>query len=125
MGLFDSILGNASEVSAEVIQKDFGPLLLDGETVEAAFQIFRDKWVFTSKRLIMQDVQGLTGSKKDYHSVPYKSITQFSVETAGSFDTDCELKIWVSSQSAPYVKDLKKGTDVVRLQRTLAHFVCK
>lgn len=125
MGLFNALLGNASQVSAEDIQKEFGPILTEGETVEAAFKLIRDKWVFTNRRLIMQNIQGLTGSKKEYHTIPYKSITQFAVETAGSFDADCDLKIWVSSQAAPYEQNLKKGTDVVGLQKTLAHFVCK
>lgn len=73
----------------------------------------------------MQDIQGLTGSKKEYHSIPYKSITQFSVETAGSFDTDCDLKVWVSTQAAPFTKNLERGTNVVGLQKTLAYFTCK
>ena len=125
MSLFQSLLGNASSVSAEEIQKEFGPVLLEDEVVEAAFKIFRDKWVFTNRRLIMQDVQGLTGSKKSYHTLPYKAITQFSVETAGTLESDCDLKIWVSSQAMPYSKELKKGTDVVGLQRMLARHVCK
>jgi hypothetical protein len=125
MSLFQSLLGNASSVSAEEIQKEFGPVLLEDEVVEAAFKIFRDKWVFTNRRLIMQDVQGLTGSKKSYHTLPYKAITQFSVETAGTLESDCDLKIWVSSQATPYTKELKKGTDVVGLQRMLARHVCK
>ena len=48
--------------------------------METAFKIFRDKWVFTNKRLIMQNTQGITGAKREYHSIPYKSITHFSIE---------------------------------------------
>ena len=91
----------------------------------AKSQIFRDKWIFSSKRLIMLDVQGITGSKKEYHSIPYRSITHFSVETAGTFDSDCELQIWVHGAAQPLKKDLKRGIDVVGLQKALAAFTCK
>jgi hypothetical protein len=119
------LLGNASEIDPKELEKDFAPVLFDGEEIESAFKIFRDKWIFTGKRLIMLDVQGLTGTKKEYHTIPYKSITQFSVETAGSFDLDSEIKIWISSQTNPYTKELKKGIDIVGLQKKLAYYVCK
>ncbi|WP_044212728.1 PH domain-containing protein [Flammeovirga sp. OC4] len=125
MGFFSNLTGNASELNAEDLEADFADVIYDGETVEAAFKIFRDKWVFTNKRLIVLDVQGLTGKKKEYHSIPYKSITQFLVETAGNFDSDAELKIWLSGQSEPLQYELSSGVDVVSLQKTLAKNVCK
>jgi hypothetical protein len=118
-------MGNATELNPAELQSEFTGVLTEGENIEAAFKIFRDKWVFTNKRLIMQDVQGLTGSKKSYHSIPYKSITHFLVETAGSFDADCELEIWVAGSPTSLKKELKKGIDVVGLQKTLAKFICK
>lgn len=124
MGIFDHIMGNASEVSIEDIQRDFKDVLFEGEELQAAFKIFRDKWVFTNKRLIMQDIQGITGSKKEYHSIPYKSIYHFSVESAGTFDADCELKIWIAGSAVPLQKELKKGIDILGLQRVLAYYVC-
>lgn len=125
MGLFSSLMGNASEIDANELQKDFTHVLFEGEQIQSAFKIFRDKWVFTNKRLIMVDVQGMTGSKKEYHSVPYKSITHFLVETAGTFDADCEIQIWISGAATPFKKELKKGIDVISLQKTLAGFICK
>lgn len=125
MGFLSNLTGNASELNAEELEANFGDVIFEGESIEAAFKIFRDKWVFTNKRLIVLDVQGLTGSKKEYHSIPYKSITQFLVETAGSFDADSEIKIWISSQSEPLTYELKKGVDVVALQKILAKNVCK
>lgn len=79
-----------------------------------------DMWIFTGHRLIMIDKEGLTGSKVTYHSVLYRSITQFSVETAGSFDADSELKIWVSGVGTPITNEFKRGTDVVGIQKYLA-----
>ncbi|AGP79185.1 hypothetical protein I633_17645 [Alteromonas mediterranea 615] len=98
MGLFDTIMGNASETSAADVQEELTPILAANETVTSAFKLVRDLSVFTNKRLILIDKQGLTGRKVNYHSIPYKSITQFIVETAGHFDTDAELKIWLSGK---------------------------
>jgi len=120
MGLLSSLLGNASEIDIQQVQSDLAPVLIPGETVNRGFKIFRDLFVFTEHRLILVDVQGLTGSKVSYHSVLYRSITQFSVETAGSFDADAELKIWVSGGGEPISKEFKKGTDVVGIQKHLA-----
>ena len=64
--------------------------------MQAAYQLVRDVFIFTDRRLILVDKQGVTGRKVQYHSVPYKSITHFSVETAGTFDLDAELTIWIS-----------------------------
>jgi Bacterial PH domain len=125
MSFLSNLMGNATELNPTELQSEFASVLFEGENIESAFKIFRDKWVFTNKRLIMQDVQGMTGSKKEYHSVPYKSITHFLVETAGSFDADCEIEIWVSGSPTSLKKELKKGIDVVGLQKTLASYICK
>ena len=124
MGLLSNLMGNASEVDPKELENEFSDILSDQEKIEAAFKIFRDKWIFTNKRLIMQDVQGMTGKKKEYHSVPYKSISHFLVETAGSFDADCEIKIWISGNPNPLEKELKKGINVIGLQKILASYIC-
>jgi Bacterial PH domain len=120
MGLFDGLLGHGSSVDPADLAKRLDGVLIEGEQVGLAFKVIRDVFVFTDKRLILIDVQGITGSKVDYMSVPYRAITSFSVETAGTFDLDSELKIWVSGTSDPVTKTLKKGTDVRGIQRALA-----
>jgi len=125
MSFFSNLMGNATELNPAELKAEFANVLFAGEEIESAFKIFRDKWVFTNKRLIMQDVQGMTGSKKEYHTVPYKSITHFLVETAGSFDSDCEIEIWISGSATSLKKELKKGIDVIGLQKTLASYICK
>lgn len=72
-------------------------LLLEGEQVLEAYKSMRDGVVFTNKRIIAVNVQGITGSKKDYTSLPYKNIVAYSVETAGTFDLDSELEIYFSA----------------------------
>ena len=74
-----------------------GPMLLDDEEVIEAFKSVRDKLIFTNKRIIAVNVQGVTGKKVDYTSLPYSRIQAFSVETAGVFDSDCELEVYISS----------------------------
>lgn len=71
------------------------------------------------------DKQGVTGKKVDYHSIPYKSITHFSIETAGSFDLDAELKIWISGTQLPIQKQFNKSLNIYELQSVLAAYVLK
>ena len=125
MSILNNLFGNATEVDVEELRKEFGEILVDGEEIEAAFRIFRDKWVFTNKRLIMLDVQGVTGSKREYRSIPYHSIDQFSVETGGTFDDDCEMKLWIKGMHEPLKKEFKRNVDVKALQRMLAKHILK
>jgi len=71
-------------------------LFVKGEESLGAFKGIRDGVVFTNKRIIALNVQGLTGKKRDYTSLPYRNIAAYSVETAGTFDLDAELDIWLS-----------------------------
>jgi hypothetical protein len=120
MGLISSLLGNAAELDVAKLEAELAPVLVPGETIGRAFQIFRDRFVFTDHRLILIDKQGLTGAKISYHSILYRSITQFQVETAAGFDTDAELKIWVAGGGPPITREFKKSTDIVALQQYLA-----
>ncbi|MEZ7499225.1 PH domain-containing protein [Flavobacterium sp. Arc3] len=124
MGIFSALLGNAGAVTQEQLTKEFGQLLIDGEEIELGFKLIRDTFIFTTKRLILVDKQGLTGSKTEYKSISYKSISRFSIETAGTFDLDAELKIWVSSELQPSIKkQFNKSVNVYEVQKVLAHHV--
>lgn len=125
MGLIDGIMGNASKIDAAKIQQEFNKILATGEQVEHAYQLIRDYFVFTNKRLVLVDKQGLTGSKMEYHSIPYRSITHFSVETGGHFDLDAELKIWVSGVTAPIQKQFNKKLSIYEVQSVLAGYVLR
>ena len=101
-------------------------LLIEDEAIELGFKLIRDTFIFTTKRLILIEKQGITGSKIAYKSIVYKSISRFSVETAGTFDLEAELKIWVSSESNPsIVKQFNKSVNVYDVQTVLAHHVLK
>ncbi|MGB3681390.1 MAG: PH domain-containing protein [Rubrobacteraceae bacterium] len=123
MGLLDGMMGNASEIEVSEIQEDFSQVLSGEERIEKAYRLLRDLFVFTNKRLILVDKQGLTGNKVEYHSLPYKSITHFSVETAGHFDLDAELKIWISGNPMPIQKRFNKNLNIYEVQSVLAGYV--
>nr|WP_321255893.1 PH domain-containing protein [uncultured Pseudodesulfovibrio sp.] len=125
MGFLDGLMGNATEVSVEEIEQELSPILGNNEHVERAFKVVRDMYIFTSGRLILIDKQGLTGKKVDYLSIPYRSISTFSVESAGHFDLESELTLWVSGRHDPIKKELKKGSDVVGIQKLLANKILK
>lgn len=72
------------------------PMFAPGEQIIQTFRGIRDGVVFTNKRIITINVQGITGKKKDFTSLPYSKIQAFSVETAGVFDLDSELDLWFS-----------------------------
>jgi hypothetical protein len=126
MGIFSALMGNAGAVDQQTLQKEYGKLLIEGETIELGFKLIRDTFIFTTKRLILIEKQGITGSKVEYKSIIYKSISRFSVETAGTFDLEAELKIWVSSETNPsIVKQFNKSVNVYDVQNILAHHVLK
>jgi hypothetical protein len=125
MGLLDGLMGNASKIDTAKIQSEFSELLAPGEMVEHAYQLIRDYFVFTNKRFVLVDKQGLTGSKVAYHSIPYRSITHFSIETAGTFDLDAELKIWITGTPAPIQKQFNKKLNIYEVQAVLASYVLK
>lgn len=124
MGIMDGFLGNSSSVSAEAIKEELKDVLYQGEDVKQAYKLIRDLIVFTNNRLILVDKQGMTGKKVEYHSIPYKSISHFSTETAGTFDLDAELKIYISSSTTPIQKNFKKGNSIAEVQKLLAYYVC-
>ncbi len=123
--MFQGLFGNASEVDAASLQRDLDATLIEGEQVVRGFRILRDLFIFTDRRLILIDRQGITGKKAEYHSIPYKSISHFSVETAGTFDMDAEMKIYISGNPNPYQREFRRGADIVGVQKTLAQFVLK
>ena len=83
-------------VNDNAFEKMIAPLLVEGEEHIGSYQSIRDGVVFTNKRIIAINIQGITGKKKDFTSLPYSKIQAFSVETSGMFDLDSELELWFS-----------------------------
>ncbi len=84
MGLFNAILGNAGEMSIDDATEELATILGQGEQIELAYKLIRDMIILTDRRLILIDKQGLTSRKVEYRSIPYKSITMYTVETTGT-----------------------------------------
>jgi Bacterial PH domain len=120
MGLLSKLLGHASDLTPEQAREDLDGILLPEEPVEVAFKVIRDLWVFTDRRLILVDKQGITARKVDYLVVPYRAITSYSIETAGTLDMDSELKIWTSGRTDPIEKTLKRGANIRGIQTAIA-----
>lgn len=125
MGFFDGLIGNASEVKVEKIVEEYERLLAPSERIEKAYKLVRDVFIFTNKRLVLIDKQGVTAKKVEYHSIPYRSITHFSIETAGHFDLEAELKIWISGASEPIEKTFNSSLNIYEIQTVLAEYVLR
>lgn len=105
-------------------EKVVSELLISGETVIGSYISMRDRVVFTNKRIISCNVQGITGKKVDYTSIPYSKIQTYSVETSGTFDLDAELEVWLSGVGR--VKfEIAGGTDIRALCKNISEYILK
>ena len=111
-----------SPVEPEKLMGRVGPLLVEGERIVAAFKAIRDSVVFTDKRIIAVNVQGITGKKKDFSTLPYSKIQAYSVETSGVFDLDAELELYFSSLGQ-VTFEFSAGSDVLEIQRAIAEHI--
>ena len=109
-------------VDVASVMERVSPLMIEGEGIVAAFKTVRDSVVFTNKRIIAVNVQGLIGKKVDYTSLPYSKVQTYSVETAGTFDRDCELDL-VFSGLGTVRFELGRGCDVLALNRLISSYV--
>lgn len=96
--------------------------LIDGEEVIEVFKTVRDQVVFTNKRVITANVQGITGKKIDYTSIPYSKIQMFSVETSGVIDLDCEIEFFISAVGRIRF-EIKGNFDIVRFNKIISTYV--
>ena len=104
------------------IAPSVAPILIQGENIMSCFRGARDHVVFTNKRLIAVNVQGLTGKKRDYTSLPFSKIQAFSIETAGTFDLDAELDLWFSGLGKVRL-EFKGSTDIRQIGQMIASYV--
>ncbi len=111
-------------VSECPIPNDVNDLLVEGEVAIAAYKTFRDSAIFTNKRLIVRDAQGLTGKKVEVYSLPYSSIDMWSTENAGKlFDLSAEVELW--TRAGQIKVNLQKGVDIRKLDKLIANALLK
>ncbi|MBQ7903803.1 MAG: PH domain-containing protein [Oscillospiraceae bacterium] len=101
--------------------KGIQDILVDGEDVVCCFKTVRDVAIFTNKRLIVRDTQGMTGIKKEIYSLPYKSINMYTTENAGIADINTEIELW--TRIGRFKLKLKPGADVKKIDRIIATYI--
>ena len=118
----DSAVFKLKPVDNEKARDEIRAFLINGEEIFATFKTIRDQVVFTNKRIIAVNVQGLTGSKVDYTSIPYSKIQTFSIETSGSLDLDCEIQIYISAVGK-VAFEIKGSFDIVTFNQLISEHV--
>ena len=103
------------------VPHDVQELLINGEVAERAFRTVRDVAIFTNKRLIVKDVQGLTGSKVEIYSLPYSSVHMWSTENAGMLDFTSEVELWTKAGNIKI--QLKRDINIRTFERLLAEYI--
>ena len=103
------------------VPHDVQELLINGEVAERAFRTVRDVAIFTNKRLIVKDVQGLTGSKVEIYSLPYSSVHMCSTENAGMLDFTSEVELWTRAGNIKI--QLKRDINIRTFERLLAEYI--
>ena len=124
MGIFSGIIGSASEANLDKVEKQIESIVAEDEIIEQAYQLVRDMIVLTNKRFLFIDKQGVTGRKTEYLSIPYRSIIRYSIESAGTFDLDADLKLWLSGTKDPLTFDFHKTAHVTEIVKILTRHIC-
>lgn len=120
MGLFNGFLSHPTEVSMKQISLEYGLILVDGEYVEKAYKVGKDKFILTNKRLML--ITQLKGEKQEYVTIPYSSIKKFSKECKGMLDLDAELRIWLKDETVPIKKEFKNCNGVNEIYQILSRY---
>lgn len=113
-----------TEVSTDDGKEVYDFLLLNDEIIEKSYKSIRDRLIFTNKRVIVINLQGLTNKKREYMSIPYSKISSFSCESGGNFDIDAELKIWASGFGKTWFQFFN-DIDIRPLAKLISMYVCK
>ena len=122
-GIFgDSNTFNLKEIKIEKVRSEVLDFFVVGEDIVSSFETIRDQVVFTNKRILVVNVQGITGKKRSYLSYPYSKIQYFGIETAGVLDIDSEL-ILAFNDGSTLSFDFKTNVDIVGISRTISEFV--
>ncbi len=118
----DSSVFKLKPIDNEDAKEDISAFLIDDEAIFATFKTIRDQVVFTNKRVIAANVQGITGSKVDYTSIPYSKIQTFSIETSGSLDLDCEIQLYISAVGK-VTFEIRGSFDIVTFNKMISQYV--
>ncbi len=112
------------EVEKETFEDTVSEFLIDGEETIACYKAVRDYLVFTNKRMIMVDVQGITGMKKEFEFIPYRNIQTFKVKTAGLVDIDMDVELQIVGHGKVHM-EFATSTDAGKLVRMISGFTMR
>jgi hypothetical protein len=109
-------------IKTDNVRDDFHQFLIDGESFFSVFKSIRDQVVFTNKRIIAANVQGITCAKVDYTSLPYSKIQDFSVELSGTLDLDCEIEVYLSELGVAKFQ-ITGSFDLIQFNQCISQYV--
>ena len=118
----DSNTFNLKEIKISKVRKEVLEFLLYDEEIIQAFETIRDQVVFTSKRIFVINVQGITGKKTSYISYPYSKVQYFGIETAGLLDIDSELLL-AFNDGTKLTFDFRSNVDIINISKTISSFI--
>lgn len=114
---------NLRPIPTDAVRDEVSALLIAGESVEMAFQTVRDQLVFTNKRIIAIDVQGLTGKRKSFSSMPYSKIQYFSIQTPGFAEIIPDSELFVMFSNTFTAKfEFKGNVDIAKIGRMISEY---
>ena len=115
---------NLKSINADAVRSEVDGLLIAGEQIEFAFQTVRDQLVFTNKRIISIDVQGITGKRKSFATMPYSKIQYFSIQTPGFMELFPDSELFVMFTNGFTAKfEFKGAVDIGKIGRMLSEYV--
>ena len=120
--VLDSQLLNLKEISINEVRREVQALMLEDEQILHAFKTVRDQVVFTTKRIFVINVQGLSGKKVSYFSYPYSKVQFYGIETAGLLDIDSEL-ILAFSNGTKLQLEFKTTVDIQAISKTISQYI--
>jgi hypothetical protein len=115
---------NLKQISVDSVRNEVNGLLIDGESIIMAFQTVRDQLVFTDKRIISIDVQGITGKKKSFSTMPYSKIQYFSIQTPGFVELIPDSELFIMFSNAFTARfEFKGNVDIGKIGRMISKYV--
>ena len=117
---------NLKPISVDAVREEVNGLLIDGEKVEMAFQTVRDQLIFTNKRIISVDVQGITGKRKSFSTMPYSKIQFFTIQTPGFLDLMADSELFLMFSNGFTAKfEFRGSVDIGALSRTISEYALR
>ena len=120
----NAIVFKLKKTDASKFDSEMRDILVEDEQIIGCYKDVRDHVVFTNKRVIAVNVQGITGKKKDFTTLPYSKITAYSVETAGTFDMESELDLYYSGVGRVRF-EFKGSSDILEIGRIIAKYALR